>query len=957
MKKKYLVSLFPLLLVAQYGVAAQLVASDTQPIYFNQKSLASDTEGSLQGNVSFAQSLTMQTHNKTEEERQPHLVSLRRALLMFEPHDLDFVQHGKITATVKNKNNDVVFETQMRTPKQLTRIAGNLGEPLDLTPPDEYGLLINTNNAIQDVSEERQGAEKLKALLIENDTVHISTRNYHWARDFVLLEDKALHNKLITFSSEAAQNSVVHLSGRTDIIYGGSTFTYRNIDGAWYGTNDVSINRMAYSDKAFSAILPAEVILPGFSITFVSENDEQGRISNIKVGSNPRLIFNTIDIGMLTPPRDQYVFMKDKDLHRQYFQNIQLSELIVNPYESVHLKEIMFPDGKKIQYMDMGIDGVSWHGSESNYRIARELISSGINTANYGINSSTVRPDIGYMIDAIYPAAQITLPSAVGKYRQGIVAHGGMGSYKGVASISGGTGNEFTHEIGHELGVGAHYPGGFSRAAHQPSTSYNSAWGWDADKDVFIPNFARLKTGNVSCQEEQCQPPFNGHSFSFGTMSGGQPAYKHVNIYTLFTPYESSVFQDFLENKANFDPNSPSGFSLWDKAAQEMKPWTNTILDDVSISAVVSPDETIGPDEYGQNSQKFYELFEKGNLVYLLIQNNRWVRDVYLPSSPEFEGKTLVVSVTSAWNSHLHFDGQSKTINRGDEALGLLFNNGQWIETDIGDLTKDQDLIPSKQGVAVTTLVGYYDPEKTLPAYIYPALHGAYGNTYQDQLVTSACQLNVFSHKGETQTFNLYNRRLQPGFMNRFHVNIETALQPYKAEVSCGGDIVDSRLLDGPKKPLFSNKVSTLGGNAPEIKGVETTRVLKGEAFSPMQGVQAMDDYDGDVSSTLTVTGTVDTNTVGTYTLTYSANDSDQQVTTVNRTVLVEDVDITPPEGEYPDYVAGHPYNEGDRVIATDGQIYQCRSFPNGLWCANPAYEPAVSIYWQEAWDLVSVSK
>ncbi|MGP4141850.1 TagA domain-containing protein [Sodalis praecaptivus] len=37
---------------------------------------------------------------------------------------------------------------------------------------------------------------------------------------------------------------------------------------------------------------------------------------------------------------------------------------------------------------------------------------------------------------------------------------------------------------------------------------------------------------------------------------------------------------------------------------------------------------------------------------------------------------------------------------------------------------------PAQQGVPVTMILGYYDPQNTLSRYIYPALHCAYGKAF-----------------------------------------------------------------------------------------------------------------------------------------------------------------------------------------------------------------------------------
>ena len=87
--------------------------------------------------------------------------------------------------------------------------------------------------------------------------------------------------------------------------------------------------------------------------------------------------------------------------------------------------------------------------------------------------------------------------------------------------------------------------------------------------------------------------------------------------------------------------------------------------------------------------------------------------------------------------------------------------------------------------------------------------------------------------------------------------------------------------LTGCKKDDTTAPVLTLKGAA------ESTLDL-GAAFTD-EGATAEDDRDGDISSKIVVTGTVDTKNVGTYTLTYDvADEAGNAATQVKRTVKVK---------------------------------------------------------------------
>ncbi|MBC2317280.1 DUF5011 domain-containing protein [Listeria booriae] len=81
--------------------------------------------------------------------------------------------------------------------------------------------------------------------------------------------------------------------------------------------------------------------------------------------------------------------------------------------------------------------------------------------------------------------------------------------------------------------------------------------------------------------------------------------------------------------------------------------------------------------------------------------------------------------------------------------------------------------------------------------------------------------------------------------------------------------------------------VTVTSNDAPVIVASDQT-IKKGKAFDVMAGVSASDLEDGDVTRGITVTANdVDTNTVGTYHVTYSVTDSDGNTTTKTITITI----------------------------------------------------------------------
>jgi ABC-type oligopeptide transport system substrate-binding subunit len=73
----------------------------------------------------------------------------------------------------------------------------------------------------------------------------------------------------------------------------------------------------------------------------------------------------------------------------------------------------------------------------------------------------------------------------------------------------------------------------------------------------------------------------------------------------------------------------------------------------------------------------------------------------------------------------------------------------------------------------------------------------------------------------------------------------------------------------------------------PTISGVEDVSLFIGNAFDQLEGVSATDEEDGNLTSSITVSGSVDLTVPGSYTLTYNVTDTDGSTTTVTRTVVV----------------------------------------------------------------------
>ncbi|MGL5244553.1 MAG: immunoglobulin-like domain-containing protein, partial [Sarcina sp.] len=73
---------------------------------------------------------------------------------------------------------------------------------------------------------------------------------------------------------------------------------------------------------------------------------------------------------------------------------------------------------------------------------------------------------------------------------------------------------------------------------------------------------------------------------------------------------------------------------------------------------------------------------------------------------------------------------------------------------------------------------------------------------------------------------------------------------------------------------ITENGLKYIYNNKPEIKGVKDIIIRQGEIFNKLEGINAIDDIDGDITSKINVVGDLDTNKIGEYKVNYTVEDS-----------------------------------------------------------------------------------
>ncbi len=583
-------------------------------------------------------------------------------------------------------------------------------------------------------------------------------------------------------------------SGRSVELARDQALQFKGLRGQWIRDGELDNNGLTYATNTWSGVLPAEWIAPGLTLQF-RQGAQSGELTDLRVGAPTELLIHTIDVGMLTPPRDKFAFARDPAAHREYFQTVPTSRLIISQYAPLALREVMLPDGTLLTDHDPSKG--DWHNGTMRQRIGKELISHGIDNANYGIHSTPGEGESSHP----YVVAQLAAHNTVGRYADGIVVHGGSGG-GGIVTLDNSLGNEFSHEVGHNYGLG-HYVGGFEGSVHRPADQTNSTWGWDADLNRFIPNFSPARTGKETCVEKECQQPFDGRSFGLDAMAGGAPM-SGINRFTLYTPNTASIIQRFLESKAVFDANSPTGFSKWNPSTGAMEPYSHTINIARQISAPIRE----------LSEEKLASLLKEYDQVTVAMQDGNWTRTINVPpASAANRGRVVTIDHDAGYSSDLFLNGEKINVATGFRKSyssdGVRWNEGPAAGHQL-------ERKPQSFGVPVTTLIGYYDPEGKLRSSIYPALHGAYGFTYGDDhstLSEADCHLLVETADGSLK-FRLASNRLSPKVMNKFHVNVPESSQPRSVAVVVQGKVLDKRPIE-PAGEKLTFTVNGAGSRAP----------------------------------------------------------------------------------------------------------------------------------------------
>lgn len=764
--------------IKSLGINTQPIVSKENKTHFNNNKYPSDTTGKLAGSVYYVQNSIIPANNHIIDDIQPRIISNRQTMVLFKPNEfIDYQRNIKIQV-IDNQSN-ITFSTNMKNPENITKACTPIYADITIPSPkpDEKIIIIDNNEIINKLN----SPQYFNDVIVNHDVIKIITTDGHYAASFKVESDENYSLRKMIFKCYSTCSFFVLFNDRKVELKHGDDLEIFNINGTWYQVNedDQFLSEIDYIGNCWSAIIPSHFIKPNISLKF-SHFSKVGTIKHIDIGSPNELLLNTIAIGMLTPYREKFEFQKKTEYHRQYFQQVPLSRLIVSTYDPIYLTEVMLHDGRLLTDHDPSNGG--WHTGTMREYVAKAIIASGINHANYGLITTGRNRGVKML------ASQITVHTSIGRYVNGVKVHGGSGG-AGLATLDNTIRNEFSHEVGHNYGL-SHYPGGFYGSVNAIPSERNSTWGWDSNHNFFIPNFEYATRNKPTYLEKEGEGlyavPFNEHSLGRDAMAGGGPMYPLHNEFTLHTPYSLKKIQTFLESKAFFNANSVTGFSRWNEKSQKVEDYHHSTLKYIYSEV---------PLKNGKNiiAEEFIKIFEKNNAAKVTCYNGHHAPNIFFPEATDYQDYNITISTSAFYSINVHFSQTQATLRKG-ETKHFTSNGTEWFIQDESSLQKE--LVPYKQGIKVITLVGLHDPENQLTSYIYPALNGSYGMVYPDMnyeinLKDDYLEVRLFS--GKYLRYQLASFRIVKNEMNQFHVNIERSLRPIEARIIHDGVIVASK--------------------------------------------------------------------------------------------------------------------------------------------------------------------
>ncbi len=268
----------------------------------------------------------------------------------------------------------------------------------------------------------------------------------------------------------------------------------------------------------------------------------------------------------------------------------------------------------------------------------------------------------------------------------------------------------------------------------------------------------------------------------------------------------------------------------------------------------------------------------------------------YLSGDLDVVGHEMTHGVIE-YTADLAYHNQSGALNESmADVFGVLIstydkynvaNRGTW-KFDSADWVVGDDIYtPNIQGDALRSLKDptlYGQPAHMTEYYeLADTKDEDWGGVHINSGIPNKAAYNIASNIGMDKTARIYYRALT----QYMHADTNFQQAAY-CLVQAAADLYGK---GSNEITVIKNSFASTGvaykGQKPVISGVTAKNVTVGNVFDTKAGVTAADLEDGSLTSKIAVSGTINTNKVGKYTLTYTVTDSDGNKVSIPRVINV----------------------------------------------------------------------
>ena len=822
-------------------------------VYFNDQELSDDLEGNLNGSVMFAQACIFPSRPATDrKDIRPHLVSQRDTLVLFKPLDELFDADAGVQMSIYDKKNNLVNEQSMLPPDQLPGIAESIavdGDEFRFLEP-EWGYDITYQPESSDFDDQNN-------LFIDDmvvlgaTTIIAQVSDDGWSENIFLPEAEKSTDvlTLMTFSSISSTPFYVHYGDKRMKINSNDKMAFINLNGKWDNLfesavlNDDAIRNFIKNKEALTIVDDKRKIKQLRSPEDGGKG-VNGMIDLLQTHGSIQIMKGDYDLpreAYLPPNNPEFdgkyvVFtsISNKDTTVYYGKDEELNAISTNENNLIFLNR----NGVWLEWSDALYSKIKYGKNFWSATIPQEYVLPGMSLTfkNGEKIGSTLEVEIGAPTELVLhtidigmlveprgkldfqdnikcqeeyyqriPVSRLIITQYEPIHLKEVVLYDGT-TYTNQSTDTGDIHNgDMREQIGKTListginmaNLGIHSTDGPSKA--KTANPYYKTANW-----YTIHN---------------SQGRYSNGIVKHGASGGG-------TIVTIIKTCRANEFSHELAH--NWNGHYPNGFdgSVHRSSEYYGSTWgwnsdLNVFLPNFQKSVTGEDQCLCETNKSGEETCKCQESFlghQFGkdamaggggpmypSISYFTMHTPYVLYRIQNGDGTGKKGEGIGLEKYATW------DKTSPTgLIKWDTECNCM---KPWSVTPEEDET-DYPRKPVNIGIPVTTLVGFYDPELTMRTYIYPALHGSYGNVFEDdseeeisKIIENGCHASVRNAKDEEKKFALKDFRQDGENMNKFHINIAETFEPVTIMINCRNQKIAERNIEKPTRALTYNVI------------------------------------------------------------------------------------------------------------------------------------------------------